>query len=89
MFRIQETHEGNGEDLNGETPIRISVNSSGDSVHDDTSTLYHTGTFRNQFNAPLSLPPVQSVFARGRSVNPLGVGRKPKGTCQRDLFDLK
>ena len=43
MFRVQETHKGNGEDLNGETPIRISVNSNGDSVHDDSSTLYHTG----------------------------------------------
>ena len=66
MFRVVESSESHGDDINGDTPITIQVNSGGNSVHDDAST-YHTGPFRNQFNAPLSMAPVQSIFARGRS----------------------
>ena len=66
MFRVMESNENHGDDTSGEVPITIQVNSGGNSVHDDTSS-YHTGSFRNQFNAPLSMAPIQSIFARGRS----------------------
>ena len=68
MFRVIETSESHGDDLNGDSPIRIQVNSSGNSVRDDASTSYNTGPFRTQFNAPLSMPPVQSIFAQGRTI---------------------
>ena len=67
MFRVIEISESHGDDLNGDSPIRIQVNSSGNSVRDDASTSYHTGPFWTQFNALLSMPPVQSIFARSRT----------------------
>ena len=67
MFRIHEsdeTNDSNGDDLNGVSPIRIRINSSGNNVHDDASASLNIGPSGVPRTAEQTLPSGRpSIFA--------------------------
>ena len=58
MFRLKESLMVNGGENIGDGPIRIRVNSSGDSIRDDSSTSYNVGTSGAPRTAEQTLPSV-------------------------------
>ena len=59
MFRVNDTNDNHGDGTNGDSPIRIQINSGSNSVNDNSSN-YHPGPYR-------PMAPAQSIFSRGHT----------------------